>query len=423
MDDNLCRAVKITFVPTTVQAPMRHASLKTATTVYLACMVSMQIGILWELRKPISTGFGDFAAFYTASKMVRDGNGRQLYDLHKQWIVQRSFAPGVAIRQGPLPFIRPPFQSLLLLPLAYLPYPWAAAAWLLASVLLLIAIPFVAPRSQPVARFWPGALEGVFCLGLFPVGNALLNGQDSIVLLFLLFCAISSLLRGSDYWAGALLALCLFKFHLIWLIVVFLLLKRKYRVLGPFGVVAIFLLLLSTMLVGWHDLIEYPQYVLKLDQTAGAGLTTLEAMPTLRPLVTALFGTSIPAGVALAIAGVVGVFLVWKSEGTKQVGGIDISLLIVVTLLTAYHAYSYDLTLLLIPIFFVGVDGRGLGPDPLARIAYLTSVGLFSFSSLHWWMVLSTKSYWILGLVILVLMGYALVRANPGISPPLAAEG
>src|SRR5438045_8540354 len=79
----------------------------------------------WQQRARIMGGYGDFSALYTAGLLVRRGEGRSLYDRREQWRVQQEFAPKVDIRNGPMPFIRPPFEALVFFPLAYFSYPTA----------------------------------------------------------------------------------------------------------------------------------------------------------------------------------------------------------------------------------------------------------------------------------------------------------
>ena len=85
--------------------------------------------MFFSLRREIAAGYPDFTIFYTAGKAVNEGRGRQLYDLETQLALQRGFAPEVKRRENALPFNHPPFEALLFVPLASLPYVTAYLVW------------------------------------------------------------------------------------------------------------------------------------------------------------------------------------------------------------------------------------------------------------------------------------------------------
>ena len=93
--------------------------------IFLVAMAIVHGIEFWQQRTKIFAGYGDFSSLYTAGLLVRQGEGNLLYDRSEQWKWQQKFAPNVDIRQGPMPFIRPPFEALIFLPLTYFPYPTA----------------------------------------------------------------------------------------------------------------------------------------------------------------------------------------------------------------------------------------------------------------------------------------------------------
>ena len=104
--------------------------------------------MIWQAHDPILQGYVDFASFYTAGRIVQSGQSPRLYDPALQWKVQQEFASTVKIRRGPLPYVRPPFEALVFLPLAYLTYPTACVVWMALKTVLLLAIPFLLPRED-----------------------------------------------------------------------------------------------------------------------------------------------------------------------------------------------------------------------------------------------------------------------------------
>ena len=238
---------------------MRTFQLKRTLVLVLAGFALLHGLIFWQLHDSIFRGYGDFASFYTAGKIVQQGESARLYDRGLQWQVQQQFASSVKIRNGPLPYIRPPFEALLFLPFAYLDYPVAFVAWTAVNVLVLLTVPFLlvretgawAPVPSPLAR-------GFLSLGFFPIAFDLVQGQDSILLLMLLALAFMSLQKGSELRAGAWLGLGLFKFHLVVPLFLVLLLTRRMKATVGFIGVASVLGLLSVAVVGWPALVGYP---------------------------------------------------------------------------------------------------------------------------------------------------------------------
>ena len=148
---------------------MKTIRTKTAVVVYLAGLVLIHVAVFWNLRQMVRKGYSDFAIYYSAGRIVRQGLGHQLYDDQTQFRVQREFAKEVSIREGPLPFNHPAFEALLFAGFTYFSYPAAFALWGLANLGMLAALPFLLrphlPRLQPYSwPFWMFAM-----LAFFPI--------------------------------------------------------------------------------------------------------------------------------------------------------------------------------------------------------------------------------------------------------------
>ncbi len=199
---------------------------------FLAGMLPVHLVIAWNSIDLIRKGYPDFSTFYSGAGIVRQGLGRQLYDEQTQYKVQQQFAAGVKIRQGPLPYIHPPFEALLFIPFTWAPYPVAFVLWDLVNLLFLVALFYILRNSVP----WMGQVSVAVwilgCLAFFPVFFALLQGQD-ILMLVLLFGAVYVLLRrNSDLAAGCCLGLGVFRFHLVLPLVLILLYRKRSRALA-----------------------------------------------------------------------------------------------------------------------------------------------------------------------------------------------
>src|SRR5437868_14028208 len=164
---------------------MKRENLRGLLIIFLVSMVSLHVAIAWRARELVRRAYPDFTIFYSAGTILRRGLGHQLYDEATQFRIQQEFAAGVSIRQGPLPYNHPPFDALIFEPLARLPYFSAYLLWDLVNLLMLLAVvlllrPHILMLQGSSAFFW------VFVsLAFFPVFIALLQGQDSILLLLL----------------------------------------------------------------------------------------------------------------------------------------------------------------------------------------------------------------------------------------------
>src|SRR5215467_5043676 len=92
---------------------------------WLLAMSLIHAIIVYQTLPLLRRGYQDFTIFYTAGRILQGGQTGSLYDLKAQYKLQQDFASFVAIRKGPLPYNHPPFEALLFLPLAYLPF-WSA---------------------------------------------------------------------------------------------------------------------------------------------------------------------------------------------------------------------------------------------------------------------------------------------------------
>lgn len=233
---------------------------QTKLALYFCAMIVLHGDVLWHARRSIPQGLPDFSIFYTAGRILRDRQGSRLYDDALQESVQRSFSPLAVQRRGViLPYNHPPFEALLFVPLAHLPYVTAYLTWFLVNAGLLCSIPFLLRRRLTTLGNAPLYLWLLASLAFFPIFIALIQGQDSILLLFLYCLTYASVGRRSEFSVGGWLALGLYKYHLVAPFV--LPLWRRKRLIAAFLSVAVSLGLISLAITGWQGLLGYPRYV------------------------------------------------------------------------------------------------------------------------------------------------------------------
>lgn len=331
-------------------------SAATPILVFAAVTIVLHAWMFFSLRREIATGYPDFTIFYTAGKCVLQGQGRQLYDVSTQFAIQRSFAARVKHRPNPLPFNHPPFEALLFVPLAHLPYISAYLVWAACNVVLILGFwNLLRPLLPSLHDFLP-ALPLMATLAFFPLIMALLQGQDSILLLFLYGLAFSALAKGRAFVAGLCLGLALFKYQLVLPFVVVLLVRRQWKAVAGFILTAFALLLVSAAVVGWHGVTAYPRFVLHLNSTAAQAGIYPRDMPNLRGLINGLLHVTGAAAMALII--IVSVALVavaarlWRAQAGHEFE-LGFSLCLVITVIVSYHLLVHDLSVLMLPMLVV----------------------------------------------------------------------
>jgi hypothetical protein len=364
--------------------PRIDSAMRKSLVVCLLGFAALNAELLWQVRTSIFQGYGDFASFYTAGQIVRSGQSARLYDRALQWKIQQEFASTVKIRRGPLPYIRPPFEALLFLPFAYLTYPAACVLWMALKLALLLTIPFLLPRLDGESfSNTTYALQSLVCLAFFPTAFDLLQGQDAILLLVILVLGLRLLVRGVDLGCGAVLALGMFKFHLVILLLAILVLRKKGRVVLGFIASSSLLFGISLLMVHRSGLLAYPRYLWDLNQAAGLGMVTKpQSMPNVRGLLAVLLGSGpLPESAHWFLGGVVVLGIITASRswrgGDRRSISVAFCFWIVVIVVTSYYGNASDLMLLLLPLLLLGDTFlRGLEVSGWPRTLFLAAAGV-----------------------------------------------
>jgi hypothetical protein len=336
---------------------MKLKKITTALAIFLFGMLLLHLVLFWRVRDVIAKGYPDFTTFYMAGKMVRVGLRHQLYDLASEWRMQQEFAPWVSIRQAALPYMHAPFEALLFVPLTLLPYGVAFAVWDGFNLLILLALPYLLRPHLPVLQNVSPMVVFAIELAFFPVAFVLLQGQDVILLCLFYSLAFIALKEDAQGRAGFWLALGLFRFHLIVPFVLVLFFKRRYRLIGSFGVTALALAGVSAWLVGWRNLLHYPGYIWWLEQHKSSVILTPSQTTNIRGLLDTLLAKRLPptlvltAVILLSAAVLFLAIRTWGKAGHTKIGfEIPFSVTLLAAVLVGYHSFIYDLAALLIPI-------------------------------------------------------------------------
>jgi hypothetical protein len=326
--------------------PRRTHSLALLAAVFVGVLHLILFGVyFWPYS---SSGYSDFAIFYTAGKIVNEGNAPQLYDPSVQWAVQRSL--NVPIREGPLLFNHAPFEALLFVPLSRLPFQAGFAIWSLVNIGLLAAIGFTVRKY--VGDFLPHwSAPAVIGMAGFPCLMTLVQGQDSFILALIYAFVFAGLKERKDLLAGMCLALGTFKPQLVLPFLGIMLIRKQWKFVGGFAIGAGFVTAVSAAMMGVPGLLGYVRF---LADFARMPYEISAAPPGNMPNIRGLLLTLVPwlgrttGFVMIATASSVLVVVaarVWKED--LETGFV---LAATVTLLCSYHLYPYDVSLLLAPM-------------------------------------------------------------------------
>jgi len=384
--------------------------------VYLGCMLALNGTVAWYLRQQIATGYGDFAIFYTAGKILGSGQRLRLYDSGLQFEVQQRFAPGVTTRQnGPLPYNHPPFEALIFWPMAKLSYVTAFDVWTGLNLgALLVAILVLRRRIQWLQSRSAGVWL-VVALVFFPVSITLLQGQDSLWLLLLFALAYVSIERDEEFAAGCWLGVGLFRPQIVLPVMLLFALRRRWRLWGGFGLVAAGLAGLSVAIVGWRAALGYPEFVLRVDQNS-AGVSKTWGMPNLHGLVDSLlagFGVSeLFVSILTVLLSVAMLWIVARScsSGLSDRFDVAFSLMILAAILVSYHLLEHDLSLLLVPCALIANWVSRHRMEVRLRAGLIAPMLVLFFTPLYVSLSLQIRQTSLLALV-LMAWGAALARA------------
>ena len=323
----------------------------------------------WQDRDLVRKGYPDFTIFYSAGKMVRTGQAGSLYDERAEFQTQLEFAPDVSIRHGALPFNHPPFESLLFVPFTLLPYFPAYLAWNAVNLFLLGLALRVLRRHVPWSQTAPLWLWMLGAVAFFPIFICFLQGQDMLLFFFLLVLAFGLMKEDADFCAGCWLGAGVFRPHLVLPLVIILLFSRRWKAVLGIACSAAVMTAISIAVVGWSGFLAYPKYVWKLEQVMGRGAIVPDDMPNLRGLAAVFLRDGHFAALAFSAVGSVllMVLAIWLFRRSTHAGHFDLgfSMAILVTILVSYHAFMYDLALLLLPAFLLLSTAR---PKPGAEI-------------------------------------------------------
>ena len=351
---------------------------------FVLCVFIVPCVILAVLWIPLQvSGLGataDFIQFYSAGAVVAGGAAPQLYDLAVHSEILRQFT-------------HPPFEAILYALFAFFSYATAFRLWTLLSLSSLGLIFFL---LRPYGSAF-GLSERLLllCAVFYPVFSAIVQGQDSLLVLLAFTLAFFSLKQDRYFWAGVWLGAGLIKPQLALPFALLLVFQGYWKIITGLATAAAVLTLLSVLVFGPAVLVQYPSMLFHMNEGANASAFHLvpQTMPNLRGMLALLFSKTLPPHVVMVLCGVLSAALfVWVCRAQRVGGSFDLSFsfALVGTLLISFHLLIHDLSLVLLPMFLF--------------LNYLH--GCESRSTTSYYLRVSTLPMLFLSLLISQLVGY-----------------
>lgn len=290
----------------------------------------------------------DFVALWSAASLALGGAPAAGYD---QSLIHAAEQTAIGAPVGLITWHYPPSFLLLVLPLALLPYPAAAALWVAGT---FAAFARLLQRVAPHPLTWLAAL-------IFPAtAQCLISGQNGALSAALIAGGLLSLER-QPILSGLCWGLLAYKPQMVAAAFIALAFGRYWRVLGVAATVTAALGLASLALLGPEPWLAFLRGLGEVRALLDAGRVPWDRMATVYASAR-LAGMGIDAAYALQIA--VAIFalavlahLWWRRVPLVLAG----SALVLSIPLTTPYAYDYDLVMLLLPMAWLVLEARATG--------------------------------------------------------------
>jgi hypothetical protein len=289
----------------------------------------------------------DFFQYYAGAAAV--ASGVSPYDTH-WWTAFSAQQGSDALHNPPQPAAGdaawttpyPLYLFVTILPIAFLPFDLAAAAWLVAQIACVaLGLAFVA-RQLLTGRPRDGLLLTALAVAFQPLWHLLVNGNLTGLVFGAFAGAVGMTLRGRPWTAGALLAICAVKPQSLVVAVLVLVLatpaRNRLRLVGGSALIGLPMLaaafaLQPGWLAGWLEAAA----ALQRTQFSNATGWTIDRIAPGLPL----------AAAPIAVVAAVGILGAWMWR-VRPAPDWAIAAAIPVSVFAAPHGWTYDQLYLLI---------------------------------------------------------------------------
>ncbi len=287
----------------------------------------------------VPIGVSDFNAYWAASRLLLEGRNPSDYDNMLE-MERAHFDPD---KDFAMMTWNPPTLWVFLLPLAWMPFNVARSIWLLINVaLILVSCLALGSVYLPRGRVAPLLIYYLVMVFFSPMLLAILTGQVTFLCVFGVAASMFLIKCERWFWAGAVLVLASVKPHMVMLVGPYLMfymaLRRKWAGwlgLGVAGIACLVILciLRPSWIIDFSALLDAPP-IDWATPTIGGFLALYGVGPWLRY-----------AGIGFLL--LLPFFLCRPKPVSLETA---VSVLILLTIPTTFFGWSYDQSLLLVPI-------------------------------------------------------------------------
>ena len=302
----------------------------------------------------------DFLPFYVSAKIFRE-DFRKIYDFETILSYEKKLFPAPYKTEENYainPFINTPYLILLYLPLSYLPPRWGyfTAAGLMAVILgidLYLLYRLFAPKEKAVFPI-------LTALSFAPSFVTIFQTQNSLVTLLIIIGCYSLIKREKYFQTGLLASLLLYKLQIAVVVLAFLMLLRKGKIIAGFLCGGLLVFFISALMLGgdinifikanlWYVLQYEQQPVNNLYMISWQGfITQLYYLFNGLKYATLMRISALFLSIITVISAGIKILKIPKIENFLPE---IFSLMCITILLSAMHVQSHEAVLLLFPFF------------------------------------------------------------------------
>ena len=358
----------------------------------LLCVFAVSPNFLGFDAKRESPFAGDFLQEWIGSHIVWNHGAASLYDvaLVKKLQHDSQLVGFVLDKDSYFLMVYPPFYYVLLSPIAMLPYD--AAAWIFAAVMVACLYASAKLMRSAVPDFRRDRFAWLFVAAIVfvPLLDSLTSGQKGTLCLLILRATFYLLKQDRPALAGLVFGLMAFKPQLAIVIGAAMLLKGQWRFAASAVGAALFLAAIC-LASGFDVCVQYYEFCTGVGDYVHIGGYELAKSHCLYGFLTLLAGGQATATVKVAalsaIAVVFAILMVslrGKLDTTSRRFNVQFSVLVISTLLISPHLFTYDLTMLLLPMFLLGhaaqTDAAAMGAKMTGLLIAMFVVAGFSYN-------------------------------------------
>lgn len=294
---------------------------------------------LWDLTSTTSLGENDFVGYWSATYLFH--NGQNPYDPELMELIQNTKL--VTHQNSTIMAWNPPSLFVVLLPLARLSFLQAKFVWLITNLIIVItAVVMLANIYRPIKNTKFILVSLLFAMIFPPVTSGLYMGQVTFLVFFGLVTCMALIKQGQWFWAGAILLLTTIKPHMAVLPAVYFLIhmiqQRQFN-----GLVGLFISGMLCVIILCFFRPEWVQDLIELSAVAPVNWAT----PTIGGL---LRYTGVTEFAQYLIFLFLPLPFILAKFHTKFSLEFSIALLTLITVPVTFFGWSYDQTMLMIPI-------------------------------------------------------------------------